>query len=319
MSPILRALTPLALAGLLTHCATSLGAGGAAGDAVTLRFAWPAGFSFQVDSSTTTSENKQPPEQSAQSLLVRLEEQGGERKLITEQVMSPEEKEALEKLGLMSMPVIVVGPKGELRRIEGIESRVEQMARQAEDQGLPKEQQTELSELMREALEQATRTWWEALVGKWSGLSLKPGEVVERRSQTTVPRLGSSADTVERVSLKERVACTEGAAEQRCVRVVLESSLDPKGLEQAQAGALKRLTSLMKASMGRRDEAIPEMKVTQLRIDSTVEFIAEPDTLVPHRLRTVRSSLLVLQFPDGASNNIELQSEQLERFTPQAR
>ncbi|WP_224372254.1 hypothetical protein [Hyalangium versicolor] len=315
-----RALSALALTGMLTHCATSSGASGSAsGDAVKLRFAWPEGLAVKVASTNTATQNAQPPEQSTLSYQLRLEGKGEERKLITEQ-MTPAPGTAEEGPQLPT-PAIVLGPQGELKRIEGVEQIVQDMAREAESQGLPKEQQEQITGLVRDALEQATRLRWAALVGKWNGLALKPGEAFERKSQTTVPLFGSSAGTVEHVTLKERVPCTEGAAEKRCVRLVLESSLDPKALDQSMEELLKRVKSFMKANMGLMDVAIPEMKVTKLSIDSTLEFIAEPETLIPHRQRTVTNAHVVLQETEGEPNpkNFDLHNERVEDFTPVAR
>jgi hypothetical protein len=213
----------------------------------------------------------------------------------------------------------VLGPAGELRRIEGIEPIVEQMARDAESQGISKEQQAHITGLVRTALEQAARHRWEVLVGKWSGLQLEPGEGLERKSQETVPLFGSTARTRERVSLKERVPCTEGARELRCVRLVLESSLDPDGLDEASAELVRSVKSVMKANMGVSDQAIPELTVMKLRLDSTTEFITEPETLVPYRQRTVVNSQVILQDPDGERRDFEGQTERLETFTPAAR
>jgi hypothetical protein len=315
MSRLLRALSALALAGLLTHCATSSGASGsAAGDAVPLRFAWPEGLTVQVVSTSRVTQSEQPPEESTLGYQLRLEGKGEERKVITEQTTAatPEEGRPIPT------PAIVLGPKGELKRIEGIDQIVQEMAQEAENQGLPKEQQAQITSLVRDALDQATRSRWDGLVGKWSGLSLKPGESVERKSQATVPLFGSSAATLEHVTLKERVPCAEGAPEKRCVRLVLESSLDPEGLDQAIEELLKKVKSFMKANMGLPDQAIPEMTVMKLRIDSTLEYIAEPETLIPHRQRTVTNSQVVLQETEGEPKTFEIQNERVEAFTPSA-
>jgi hypothetical protein len=320
MSRFFRALSILALAGLLTHCATSSGAGGtAAGDAVPLRFAWPEGLTVQVSSSNTVTQNEQPPEHSELSYQLRLEGKGEERKLLTEQMAPTAPAVTPEEGQPPPTPAMVLGPKGELRRIEGIDQVVQEMAQEAESQGLPKEQQDQITHLVRDALEQATRSRWEVLVGKWSGLALKPGEMVERKSQTTVPLFGSNVSTLEHVSFKERVACTEGAAEKRCVRLVLESSVDPAGLAQATDQLLGKVKAVMKANTGVADQAIPEMKVTKLRLDSTLEFIAEPETLVPHRQSTVTSSQVVLQEPEGEPRTFDIHSERVESFTPASR
>ncbi len=308
----------LALAGLLTSCATSP-AGGGSGDDVKLRFAWPDGLTVQVASASTVAQNEQPPEQSAIEYQLRLETKGEEWRLISE---------PLKPAGMAGMPpaqeqtpatTLVLGPKGELLRVEGLEAIVQEMATQAEGQGMPKEQQEQILALVRDALEQASRSRWEALAGKWNGLSLKPGETIARKSQILVPLFGSTAAALEHVSLKERVPCTEGAAEKRCVRLVLDSSVDPDELDQAMAELLRKVKSFMKANMGLPDQSIPEMMVMKLRVDTTLEFIAEPETLVPHLQRTVTSSQVVLQEPEGELRNFESQSERLERFKPVAR
>jgi hypothetical protein len=319
MTRLCRAVPALALAGLLTHCATSSGAGGeASGDAVPLRFAWPEGLTVQVSSTSQTTQNGQPPEQSALAYQLRLEGQGEERKLITEQPVpaggvNPDEGPP------PPMPTLILGPKGELRRIEGIDTFVQEMAQEAESQGLPKEQQTQITGLVRDALEQAARSRWEVLVGKWSGLALKPGKTLDRKSQTSVPLFGSSARTVEHVTLKERVPCTQGATEKRCVQLVLDSSLDPEGFDQATDELVSKVKSVMKANMGVAEQSIPELKVMKLRVDTTVEFTAEPETLVPHRQRTVTNSQVVLQDPDAEMKSFESQSERIEDFTPASR
>jgi hypothetical protein len=308
----------LALAGLLTHCATSPGAGGS-GDDVKLRFAWPEGLTVQVASASTTTQGEQPSEQSAIEYQLRLEGKGGERRLISEPLKPAGQAVPPPEQGQLPATTLVMGPKGELLRIEGLDPIVQEMAGQAESQGLPKEQQDQIVALVRDALEQAARSRWESLAGKWNGLSLRPGETINRKSQTVVPLFGSTAATLEHVSLKERVPCTEGAAEKRCVRLVLDSSLDPDELDQAMAELLRKVKSFMKANMGLPDQSIPEMTVMKLRVDTTLEFIAEPETLVPHLQRTVTSSQVVLQEPEGELRKFESQSERLERFKPVAR
>jgi hypothetical protein len=61
------------------------------------------------------------------------------------------------------------------------------------------------------------------------------------------------------------------------------------------------------------------MTVMKLRVDTTLEFIADPETLVPYLQRTVTSSQVVLQEPEGELRNFESQNERLERFKPAAR
>ncbi|HYH99244.1 hypothetical protein [Hyalangium sp.] len=320
MSRLTRVISSLALAGLLAHCATPSGSGGAvSGDTVALRFAWPLGLTVQVASTSTVTQKDQPPEFSSLTYQLRLEGLGEERKLLTEQMIPTTIGTPLDEGPPPPMPTLVLGPKGELRRTEGIDKVVEEMAQQAEIQGIPKEQQAQITGLVHDALEQAARSRWEVLVGKWSGLALKPGEATERKSQTAVPLFGSVAATRERVLLKERVPCTEGETEKRCVRLVLESSLDPDKLDHATDELLRKLKSVMKANMAVPDEALPELTVMKIRVDSTLEFIAEPETLVPYSQRTVTNSHVIIQEPEGERKNFELQSERLERFTPAAR
>lgn len=315
-----RVLSCLALAGCLTHCASASGAGGSSAEAAgALRFAWPEGMTLQVSTVNTTTEGDQPPEQSGLSYTVRLEGQGEERRLRFES-LSPQGQGAAPAEGAPPpLPTLVLGPKGELRRVEGIDKTVQEVLQEAESQGIAQEQQEQIIGLVRHGLEQIAQTQWELLVGKWSGLALRPGASVERKGQTTVPLFGSPAATREKVTLKERAPCTEGAAEKRCVRLVLESSLDPEGLDAAMDALLRQLRATLKANMGLPDVAIPGMSVMKLRVDSTVEFIAEPETLVPHLQRSVTNSQVVLQEEGGERKDFENQRETVDVFTPVAR
>jgi hypothetical protein len=317
MSRLFRAVFSLALAGVFTHCATSSGAGGS--PASGLRFAWPEGLTLEVSSISTETRDDQPPASLGIDYRLRLEGQGEERKLITDQ-MRPTGPEASSVEGVApSLPTLVLGPKGELLRMEGIDPIVQHLIQDAERQGVPKQQMEHFPRMMRDGLERSTRSLWEGLIGKWNGLALKPGESIERTSQARVPRFGSSAATREKVSLKERVPCAEGEAEKRCVRLVVESTLDPGGLEQAMDALLRRLSSASHGHLGLSDETIPHLRVMKLRVDSTLEFIAEQETLVPHLLRTVTISQVVLQAPEGEPQHFERRLELLERFTPVSR
>ncbi len=312
MSRLLQALSTLALAGLLTHCVTPSRGGEPAvpEGSVRLRFGWPEGFLTRVELTTLESRNGQPAEPKEVRYQLRLEGTGEERRLISEPVAAEEE-------GPPSItPSLLLGPGGELKRIEGVEQVVGQMGQEAESQGLPEEQKGQILELVRDALEQSSRHRWELLIGKWSGLTLKPGEAVERKSQMAVPLFGSQAGVQERVELKGSVPCKEGAAEQRCVRLVLEASLDPARLEEAKAALVRKVKSFMKANAGLPDAAIPEMEVVTLQLENTVEFIVEPETLVPHWQRSVGSSQMVFKDAEGEEQRFEIQGERVESFTP---
>jgi hypothetical protein len=317
MSRLCRAIACLGLAGLLTHCATPSGAGGAAasGGAGGLRFAWPEGFTAQVSATLTQALDDQPPETSAGVYTLRLEGRGEERRLITERVTADQTGAGFEEGPPPETPTLILGPTGELRRIEGIDKAIQDLSQEAEAQGIPPEQRELILGLVRDALEQSARSRWEALVGKWRGLVLKPGETVERKAQETVPLFGSTAATRERVSLKERVPCAEGEAERRCVRLVLESSLDPQGLARAKDALLQRVKTLQKANAGVPDSAIPERKVERLQLDGTLEFIAEPETLIPHHQRSVVTTHVVMQEEGGETRSFQIRNERVELFT----
>jgi len=133
--------------------------------------------------------------------------------------MTPTGPEAASVEGVApSLPTLVLGPKGELLRMEGIDPLVQHMVQEAERQGLTQQQMEQLPRLVRDGLERSARWQWEGLVGKWSGLALKPGESIERKSQTRVPRFGSSARVMKlRVdsTLELRTRSPPGCA--RCV------------------------------------------------------------------------------------------------------
>lgn len=322
MSRAVRTLSALALAGMLTHCAAS-SASRAPGDSADVRFAWPEGFTTQVVSNTVETRGDAPVRTKTMRYRLRLEGTGEERKLVTDQVSieeSPAEGEDAQEDGPPpSTPSLVLGPRGELRRIEGTEQVVEEMAREAEAQSMPEEQRAHIVALVRDAMEQSSRYRWEMLVGKWVGLSLKPGAVLERPSVVTLPMFGSRVDTVERVSVKEPTACVEGAAEQRCVKLVLESSLDPTKRDKAASDLVQQVKSFMTANAGVPEASLPELTVSTLKLDTLVEYTVEPGTLVPYRQQVSGKSQVVLQSPEGEAQNFDIQSERTEVFIPAGR
>jgi hypothetical protein len=318
MSRFICSVSTLALAGILAACSTSSGAEGGAspGDGVNLRFAWPQGFTVQVSSTISEAEGGQPPERKERRYQMRLEGTGEERKLVTDLVTGaagPAEGQPPPS------PTLVLGPAGELKRVEGIEQALTEMFKDAESQGIRPEQRDQLAKLVGEALEQSARDRWGELMGKWNGLTLKPGKVLERTSRMTLPFFGNSVNMRERLSLKEHVPCTEGGTERRCVRLVLDASLDPTGNERAGVELIQRMKEFTKANSGLPESAMPEMKVTKLQIDSSFELIAEPQTLIPHRLREKSGSVILIQSADGETQDFNLQSERVEVFTPGAR
>ncbi|ADO69640.1 hypothetical protein [Stigmatella aurantiaca] len=324
MPRVLRALSFLALAGMLSHCATSSGAGGQ--DASPgLRFAWPEGFSSQVVSTTAETRDGQPARKKTMRYRLRLEGVGEERTLVTDQVevqessAEPDAEQEGEDGQPPSTPSLVLGPRGELRRIEGMEQVVEEMAREAEAQSIPEEQRNHILGLVRDAMEQSSRYRWEMLVGKWVGLPLKPGAPVERTSRVTLPMFGSTVETVERVTLKEPTGCVEGAVEKRCVKLLLESSLDPTKREKAASDLVQQVKSFMTANAGMPEASLPELTVTTLKLDTLVEYIVEPETLVPYRQQVSGKSQVVLQSPDGEAQNFDIQSDRVEVFTSAGR
>jgi len=321
MSRFIRPVSTLALTGLLASCATSSGAGGQAGsgDGVSLRFAWPEGFTAQVSSKTSESQGGNAPQLNERRYEISLERAGQERKLITRRSPTTGQGSIPEEIQLPPIPTIVLGPAGELKRIEGTDQVIAELFKDAESQGIPAAQQELLAKLVGEALEQAARDRWEELLGRWNGLTLKPGEVSERKGRLTMPLYANSVDTRARLALKERVPCTEGTTEKRCVRLSLDSALDPAGTERAGIELVQRMRQFMKANSGMPDSELPEVKVTKLQLEGSFELIAEPETLIPHRLRDVLNATIVMQSVEGETQDFRLQSERVELFTPGAR
>jgi hypothetical protein len=317
----IRLVSALVLAGLLASCATSSGAGGQAssGDGVSLRFAWPDGFTAQVSSKTSESQGGNAPQLNERRYEISLEGTGQERKLITRRPPATGPGVVPAELQLPPIPTIVLGPTGELKRIEGTDLVLAELFKDAESQGIPAAQQELLAKLVGQAFEQASRDRWEELIGRWNGLTLKPGEVVERESRLTMPLYANSVDTRARLALKERVPCIEGSTEKRCVRLVLDSSLDPSDTERAGIELVQRMRDFMKANSGMPDSELPELKVTKLQLDGSFELIAEPETLIPYHLRDALNATIVMQSVEGETQDFKLQSERVELFTPGAR
>lgn len=138
------------------------------------------------------------------------------------------------------------------------------------------------------------------------------GAAKAQHGRTRVPGLQRATDTVAERSYRGRVPCSEREVEPRCV-------------------ALGRVERLAKESRGDvlsvLDEAMSEDfareglsgRVVDFSLEYAHELVVEPETLVPRRFVTRRTSGLVIETDDGKRSDV-VQIDRLERrFTPRIR
>jgi hypothetical protein len=157
----------------------------------------------------------------------------------------------------------------------------------------------------RAALERISALDWELVAGAWAGRTLRPGEPVAHRFPASVPLLpGVPALLDVELSLVGRVPCEEGEAELRCVELAWRGVPG----ERARAAALERVR-------GSQVEGADPAAIEGLRAGLEAHLVAEPDTLLPHRMRVQEELRLSVRQANGDVEEVVDRSDDRYRFT----
>jgi hypothetical protein len=188
----------------------------------------------------------------------------------------------------------VVARDGSYLRTDGLEQAIELLG--AEDE--------EARASSRVALERISTLDWELLVGAWAGRSLRPGQPVAYQFPGAVPLLpGVPALLDVEVALAGRVPCEEGEAASRCVELSWRAAPGPR----ARAAAVERI-------QGSREAGAPPLELDGLQARLDARLVAEPDTLLPHRLVVREELRLAVRQPGGDVDEVVDRSEDRYRF-----
>jgi len=156
----------------------------------------------------------------------------------------------------------------------------------------------------RVALERIAALDWELLAGAWAGRSLRPGEPAAHQFQASVPLLpGVPALLDVELRLVGRVPCEEGDAEPRCVELAWRGVPGPG----ARAAAVERIR-------GAQEPGAAPLELEDLRATIEARLVAEPETLLPHRLRVAEELRLTVRQPGGDAEEVVDRADDRYRF-----
>lgn len=139
---------------------------------------------------------------------------------------------------------------------------------------------------------------WDALVARWRNRALEPGTEIADVGSLEIPQIARPIRTIRKTTA-ERVPC-DGA---RCLRIVVEESLDPVEHDAVLAAM--------------NDGFSKEGRVSEVDVAYRWELITEPDTLIPHGSSSKRT--LILAVGDGKNTAMVGRVDELVRiFKPAA-
>jgi hypothetical protein len=158
----------------------------------------------------------------------------------------------------------------------------------------------------------ATRDDWEALVGAWNDEELAVGAAKAQRGRTRIPGLQRSTETIAERSYRGRVPCSDRDSDTRCIALGRVERL----ANEARGDVLSLLDEAMSADFAREGLS---GRVVDFSLEYAHELVVEPETLLPRRFVTRRTSGLVIETDDGKRTDV-VQIDRLERqFTPRGR
>lgn len=268
---------------------------------LTLRFRWPDGLEATVKNESHRIRDARPPAHLSSTSTMRVELRGSEVWLHTENAQSTGDELAVMLSGL-PMPIQVVSTSGQFLRLEETQRTVEGLMARLPGMRQPSKRAA-MEKLLVSSLEQGVRDDWNVLVGVWAGQELTLGQSVRTQSEGQVAALGDATIRLNvTLTAHERVSCRSGESELRCVRLSFESVPDPADLRSALPKLLRSVLTHAGA------ESADKVEVKDAEIVNRAELIAEPDTLVPHRLEVRKHTRLVLA-ADGKELPMEARDE----------
>lgn len=263
---------------------------------VTLRFAWPERVSAQVsalDLTESSNADGSAPRRGESYQELRMEsapddEQGhAVRFVVVGRTRSRSQGFAPELGGVR--PVVVLGADGAVRRVVGADLMRDRMLELVHAGEIDPETRMHVEpNLTNEAQLATAQSHWDWVTHVWNGRQMRCGEPVRERAR--IPAIGLSAGALDaEVTLvyEDQGECP-GAAGHTCVALRAVQEADPSQVAAA-------LRARLAGSPG------------QLRsgaITRTVTVIAEPETLLPHRVVFEEQQRLDWIDPRGAYSRI---------------
>lgn len=224
-------------------------------------------------------------------LLVRV---GNPRISTTEIGVPPGLRANIQKFFLRStvtLPNFVVTGSGQLVRLEGVgqyQRKTESDLRKLLSQYPEDVHQRIVDAAMK--LMSATRLRamvegnWKRDVADWSAAEFNRGDVYEMRRNIRPPVLGGTeVPVIATARFLDRIPCGSGARPKSCVRLQMRAIVDSKALARSRQSYIEQVE--------RGGGAKP--LVMTFRSTLTVWLVTEPDTLIPHRMRSRKETAIV--------------------------
>jgi hypothetical protein len=276
------------------------------GGSVTPRFDWPDGLrarirTTQVKSQAIGTQSRLEDMVSSYTMNVR---HGAEEITVAFEdfaVEHPDQEEAnptVEKV-LAYRPGFTVDKEGQLAKVVGLETLrdllgpfQDYVAALPEDQraGLQVVAQTVASEPYLKARAAAE---WSNMIGAWLGQTLTPGETkTEVAESEPTGFVEKPLRTEIKLSVSHIGTCHRGQ-ERQCVRLWMSREPEEGALREAMLPNLDKILGVEDWGPAGPPKLRSVLATSKLIVD------AEPDTLVPHRVETLRIFSIQMERPEG--------------------
>lgn len=161
--------------------------------------------------------------------------------------------------------------------------------------------------LSEEQLEQSATANWNRDVNQWQGMQLVPGVDHQVEFKTQSPLFPEKTlDSIGIYNTVGKVPCNKEDIESHCVELSYQSELT------AQSKALfKDFLHKLLVDMGQGEEEI-DKDLIDIKIDSTLNIVTEPATLVPHSINELQSVFIDMGPARGKQRTINQTSIQYE-------
>ena len=124
---------------------------------------------------------------------------------------------------------------------------------------------------------------WNQVVGAWAGVTLEQGRLYQSVRTDVVPALANVEVPVEaEIVYRGKVPCTTRSKRRLCVLLDMQSRIDSE-----------RLTATLEPLLEQwQQQHAATVELDQLEMNSTVRLVTEPQTLIPHRLKSFKTTLV---------------------------
>ncbi|HSN93096.1 MAG TPA: hypothetical protein VLS93_17830 [Anaeromyxobacteraceae bacterium] len=265
-------------------------------EGVALRFAWPDRVEARVELRRSRREPGRPDSVFTASFSTRAVREGARIRISTRDTswngdLPFPEGFARQALRASESVVEVLDVRGRFVGLDGLEAMRPVLSKILDLAEVPPDRAGRAVELALAAMRSETEELWNVQAGFWIGADLEVGETYAMQAEAAVPFLPASRARHEvRFSARRRVPCAAREAEPRCVELLLRATPEAAALARGEAEAV--------AALG-PGAGVDADEVREVEAESEALVVAEPSTLVPHRLVWTKRLRVVWGTQDG--------------------